>query len=388
MTAPGFAGLGPIAKERFITGAPRNRRRLNVVFITIVPSPYQRDLVSALNDRGDINLSVCYMEAESPDSPWPKMPLRSFERIVPGFWVPFRGARWHFNWRLPSFAAADFVILSSFSSWTGQWLMRRGLRGKRWLFWGERLRAQTAGWRDTVQSRLITPLDRATAIVGIGRAAEEDYRRRFPDVRHFCIPYHCDRSAFMESGRQIEPDAPLTFFFCGQMIRRKGVDLLLAAFDRLVAKGLDVRLLLIGREADLPEFLAGVSPAARSRISYEGFQPPERLPSYFSRADVFVLPSRYDGWGVVVNQALGAGLPVISSQAVGAGLDLVEENVNGLRFTSGDVEGLRNAMQILAANPELARAWGEASRRKAVEITPEAGAEKWAQVFGALADQP
>jgi glycosyltransferase involved in cell wall biosynthesis len=355
-----------------------------VVFITIVGSPYQRDLVAALAARDDIDLSVCYMEAESPDSPWPDMPLRPFERVMPGFWVPFRGARCHFNWRLPSLAAADFVVLSSFSSWTGQWLMRRGLGGKKWLFWGERLRAQTTGWRDTVQRRLISPLGRATAIVGIGRAAEDDYRRRFPDVRHFCIPYHCDLSAFMARGRQIESDAPLTFLFCGQMIRRKGVDLLLGAFDRLVARGLNVRLLLVGREAELPQFLVGVSPEARSRIVYEGFQPPDCLPTYFARADVFVLPSRYDGWGVVVNQALGAGLPVISSQAVGAGLDLVEENVNGLRFTAGDLEGLQHAMQTFARNPQLARAWGEASRQKALDLTPEAGAEKWAAVIDAL----
>jgi glycosyltransferase involved in cell wall biosynthesis len=362
------------------------RHKHKAVFITIVPSPYQRDMVAALAARDDVDLSVCYMEAASPDSPWPEKPLRSFERILPGFWVPFRGARWHFNWRLPNIAAADFVILSSFSSWTGQWLMRHGLRGKKWLFWGERLRTQTGGWRDKVQRELITPLASATAIVGMGRVAEEDYRRRFPDPHHFCIPYHCDLSEFLATPRKVQADAPQTFFFCGQMIRRKGVDLLLTAFDRLVNKGIEARLLMVGREADLPQFLAAVSPAARARIHYEGFQPPERLPEYFARADVFVLPSQHDGWGVVVNQALGAGLPVISSDAVGAGLDLVEENVNGLHFAAGEVEGLQRALEIIAANPELARVWGEASRRKALDITPEAGAEKWARVFDALTE--
>jgi glycosyltransferase involved in cell wall biosynthesis len=220
----------------------------------------------------------------------------------------------------------------------------------------------------------------------MGRVAEEDYRRRFPDPHHFCIPYHCDLSEFLATPRKVQADAPQTFFFCGQMIRRKGVDLLLTAFDRLVNKGIEARLLMVGREADLPQFLAAVSPAARARIHYEGFQPPERLPEYFARADVFVLPSQHDGWGVVVNQALGAGLPVISSDAVGAGLDLVEENVNGLHFAAGEVEGLQRALEIIAANPELARVWGEASRRKALDITPEAGAEKWARVFDALTE--
>jgi len=63
--------------------------------------------------------------------------------------------------------------------------------------------------------------------------------------------YHCDLSAFFAIHRPPKSGAPLTFLFCGQMIRRKGVDLLLSAFERLIASGLDARLLLVGREADL-----------------------------------------------------------------------------------------------------------------------------------------
>jgi len=362
-------------------------RRYRVAFITIVPSPYQRDLFAALAAREDVELSVHYMEAASPDSPWPEVPLRPFERILPGFWVPFRGARFHFNWSLPELEAADAVVLSTFTSWTGQWLMRYGLRAKRWLFWGERLRNQPDWWREIVQRRLIAPVGGAAGIVGVGRAAEVDYAGRFPNTRHFCIPYHCALAGFLAAPRDRESDMPITFLFCGQMIRRKGVDLLLTAFDRLVAKGLDVTLLLVGREAGLPEFLAAVSPAARARIRYEGFQPPERLPEYFSRSDIFVLPSRHDGWGVVVNQALGAGLPVIASDAVGAGMDLVEDGVNGLRFAAGDLDGLQRSMECIASSRDKVRQWGEASRRKALTITPEAGAEKWVRVFDSLASE-
>src|SRR5205823_11559137 len=98
-------------------------KRHKALFLTVVPSPYQRDLFGALAAREDVELSVCYLEAASPDSPWPQTALRPFERILPGFWLPFRGARWHFNWHLPDCSAADFVVVSSFSSWTGQWLM-------------------------------------------------------------------------------------------------------------------------------------------------------------------------------------------------------------------------------------------------------------------------
>ena len=356
------------------------KRRHKVLFISIVPSPYQRDLFGALAAREDIELSVYYMEAASPDSPWPEKPLRPFEQIMPGFWVPFGDARGHVNWGLPDVSEPHFVVLNSFTSLTGQWFMRGALRRKRWLFWGERLH-HNSGIKERIQRELIAPISQACGIVGIGRAAEEDYRRRFPDVSHFCIPYHCDLSAFFALRRCPEAGAPVTFFFCGQMIERKGVDLLLLAFDRLVMKGLDVRLLLVGRKADLPKFLATVSHATRSRVCYEGFQPPERLPEYFGKSDVFVLPSRHDGWGVVINQALAAGLPIITSNAVGAGLDFVENGVNGMRIAVNDMDGLYCSMAALARRPEVFRQWGERSREKARDLTPEAGAEKWVRVF-------
>jgi len=357
--------------------------RHKVLFITIVPSPYQRDLFGALAMRGDVDLSVHYMEGASPDSPWPEKALRPFERIMPGFWLPFGSARGHVNWGLPNLFESHLVVLSSFTSLTGQWLMRGALRGRRWLFWGERLNRHS-GMKGLIQQRLAAPIGRASGIVGIGRAAEDDYRRRFPTVPHFCIPYHCDLLPFFATHHRPETGAPMTFLFCGQMIRRKGIDLLLLAFDRLIANGLDARLLLVGREADLPRFLARLSPVAQSRVHYEGFQAPERLPEYFSRSDVFILPSRYDGWGVVINQALAAGLPIITSDAAGAGLDLVENGVNGLRVVAGDVNLLYRAMETLALNPDIARQWGARSRKMAHDITPEAGAKKWVEVFDSL----
>src|SRR5258708_34455854 len=106
------------------------KRRHKALFITIVPSPYQRDLFAALAAREDVELDVYYMEAGSPDSPWPEMPVRPFEQIMPGFWVPFGGARGHVNWSLPDVSESHFVVLSSFTSLTGQWLMLCALRGK------------------------------------------------------------------------------------------------------------------------------------------------------------------------------------------------------------------------------------------------------------------
>ncbi len=353
------------------------------MFISIVPSPYQRDLFEALAARSDVKLRVCYLEAESPGYPWPKTPLASYEEVLPGRWLGISGARVHWNFGLPSPADYDVVVLNSYTSLTAQWFMRYRVNGAPWCFWGERLGPEPAGARGWMRRQLLAPLRRATGIVGIGSLAQRDYENRFPGVATYCVPYHCDLSRFLDRKR-IADSAEVRFLFCGVLNERKGLDLLVAAFDRLIRNGLPARLDLVGQEAQLPNFLRTVSPDARNRITYHGFQPPERLPELFCNADVFVLASRWDGWGVVVNQALGAGLAVLACVAVGAVFDLVEKETNGLRFPAGDCNALYACIERLARDPALARKWGDASRRKAADWTPERGAERWVEVMHAL----
>jgi glycosyltransferase involved in cell wall biosynthesis len=352
-----------------------------IMFVTILPAPYQRDLFAALAARADVDLTVCYLDTGSPHNPWPRVRLRPYERLLPGFSVPLGRVAMYVNWRLPVLSPSHAVVLSTFiSSLTGQWMMRSWARRQRWVYWGECFQRRS-GLAGHLQRALAAPLARASGLVGIGSDATEEFGRWFPSIPRFCIPYHCDLSGFFRIRRDPTSTNSLTFLFCGQMIYRKGIDVLLSAFDRLVRRGLDARLLLIGREAELPAYLETISPAARARILYEGFQAPEALPGFFGHGDVFVLPSRYDGWGVVINQALAAGLPIIASNAVGAARDLVATGVNGVLIPPGDVDRLERAMESLISDRDFLMPWGLNSRRKARALTPERGAEKWVQVF-------
>jgi glycosyltransferase involved in cell wall biosynthesis len=346
--------------------------RKTAAFISVVPSPYQRDLFRALAERPEIDLRVFYLEGAAPDSPWPEKPLAPYETVLPGFWFPIGHARCHWNWAMPDWR--DFSILvcnTLLTSLTGQWLMRGPWRSREWIFWGEQ-----PGRSSLLHDTLSAPLHGARAIAAIGSVAAREYHTRFPEPTTFNLPYHCELAPFLAQPRSAEP-REITFFFCGQMIARKGVDLLLAAFAQLDCG----RLLLVGREAELPELLARLPTSVRERIEYAGFQPPEELPRFFARADVFVLPSRHDGWGVVVNQALGAGLPILCSDRVGAGIDLVEPEINGLRFPADDTAALTAAMQRCIDEPDRLAEWGAASRQRAEAWTPAAGADKWIAAF-------
>jgi glycosyltransferase involved in cell wall biosynthesis len=284
------------------------------------------------------------------------------------------------NWNLPSLQPYDVVILNTLMSATAQWLMRGPIRHRPWFFWGEKL-AQPARSRTGVRRLLTNPLQHASGIAGIGTWAARSYQELFPTPLFFNIPYHCDLTDFLAQPRRMRDDDKVVFLFCGQMIARKGLDWLLAAFSQLDERA---HLLLVGREAELPRLLSTLPEAVHARVHYAGFQSPSDLPGFFARSDVFVLPSRYDGWGVVVNQAIGAGLPVICSDQVGAGYDLVEEGVNGHRFPVGDVETLRECMQRFLDEPARIDDYGHMSRARAAQWQPANGAAKWVAALTGL----
>lgn len=359
-------------------------RPLNVVFYSIVPSPYQRDLFHALSQCPDINLQVYYLEHECADSPWSRKPLQPYEKVLPGIFLAWGVSRFHLNWHLPKLQHVDVVVLNGYQNLTAQILLWGYAHRVPCIFWGEKMVATSDGIKGRLQKIFAQALHRCRAIAAIGSRAEQDYQQRFPNHFIFNIPYYCNLSAFRTTIQR--PRSPITILFCGQMIQRKGVDLLLQAFDRLIEAGVNARLLLVGREAELPEMMRSLSSKTQQHIEYAGFHDPEYLPQFFEQADLFVLPSRYDGWGVVVNQALGAGLPIICSDAVGAAFDLVEPGVNGVIVPAGDASKLHEALAFYTQHPEAIQQASEASRRKAATWKPQVGAQHWCKVLEKLAD--
>ncbi|MCC5806477.1 MAG: glycosyltransferase family 4 protein [Opitutales bacterium] len=356
--------------------------------MSIVPSPYQRDLFARLAARADVEVRVVYCEAGSPDSPWPEKELAPYESVMPGFYLSWGGSRFLLNAGVPPVRAADVVVCNGYMTLSAQRLMRRCRGHVPVLFWGEKMVAASPGLKGAVQRRLASPLERVDGFVAIGQGAKADYERRYPGRPVYSIPYFCEMESFRKD-RPERPRTPPVILFCGQMIERKGLDILLKAFARVREAGLDARLLLVGREEALPAMLEEIPEKFHGDIENAGFQAPEALPAFFRRADLFVLPSRYDGWGVVVNQAVGAGLPVIVSDAVGAGPDLVREDRNGFVFPSGDADALAECIDRLLRDTGRLAAASDASWALAPSFFPERGAELWADVLHSVApDKP
>jgi len=155
-------------------------------------------------------------------------------------------------------------------------------------------------------------------------------------------------------------DAAIVFLYVGRMEPHKGVRELIEAFSRLpVGDGASPTLLLVG-DGSMRTFVEGA--AADSHIRFTGRLSGTALLDAYAAADVFVLASRFEPWGLVVNEAMAAGLPVIATDRVGCVDDLVIEGETGCVVSADSVDALAAAMQSLYFDRALCGKMARSSR--------------------------
>ncbi len=138
--------------------------------------------------------------------------------------------------------------------------------------------------------------------------------------------------------------------FSGRLVPQKRVDLLLDAFAAIAAERPDWDLLIAGDGVLGDELRQRVPQVLRSRVVWTGFLEQEDLKSAYHASDVLVLPSDYEPWALVVQEAMAAGLVVVSSDVAGASFDLIEDGISGRIFASGQCNELQQALlQVTAA---------------------------------------
>jgi glycosyltransferase involved in cell wall biosynthesis len=144
------------------------------------------------------------------------------------------------------------------------------------------------------------------------------------------------------------------FLFAGRLVREKGVFELLSAYAKLDARvRQQVGLVFVGdgtARAKLEEQAASIAPGV---VRFVGFAQREQLAAYYALAELLILPTHTDPWGLVVNEAMACGLPVILSRVAGCAADLLKENWNGLLIPPQDVSLLAAAMEKLGCDPDL-----------------------------------
>lgn len=137
--------------------------------------------------------------------------------------------------------------------------------------------------------------------------------------------------------KESERSSRFRFVFVGRFIELKRLDLLIAELTRL--RDMDFELAIIGSGTSEQEQRAIAEAALPGRIVWIGQLPQEAVPREISKADCLVLPSRHDGWGAVVSEALMVGTPVICSDRCGSAGVVLASGYGGV-FRSGDIDEL------------------------------------------------
>ncbi|MCA8986323.1 MAG: glycosyltransferase family 4 protein [Planctomycetaceae bacterium] len=371
---------------------------MRITFLAVMPSPYVQDLFAVMADDPRFDLRVLYLEQVAPDTYWGEQEMPSYASVLPGRWYGFQGARVHYNptaCQVLEEREDDLVVVVGYIGLTNQLVMRNlTRRGQKWVFWGE-----VPGFRkrgligSTIRRRMQRPLRHAAGIAAVGSHAVEAYQNVLkeiaaPSIPVHNIPYCCRMDDFERAGerqrnlRSTQPQRqPIRFLYCGQLIERKGVDLLLNAFLTLLDEGAEAELSFLGTGPLSDQLTSQVPEHYRERVHFLGFHSVSELPELFATHDVFLLPSRHDGWGVVVNQAIATGMPVIVSDAVGAGRDLVKPDRNGLRVAAGSEQALHTALRQFVQHPELISAYGKESLAIADSMSVENTVNAWARFF-------
>lgn len=186
-------------------------------------------------------------------------------------------------------------------------------------------------------------IDLADAIVAVSELARGTYIEAGIDPgRVRAVPLGADLDLFAPPADEPARGSGTVFLFAGAPIVRKGFDLLLEVFARVIAAEPSASLRIVGPRG---------AEAAREGMTFVGPVGQAELATEMHRADCLVLPSRNDSYGMVVAEALAAGLPVVVSDMVGAA-ELVVPAENGWVLPAGDGDALAARLLSLAHPPE------------------------------------
>jgi glycosyltransferase involved in cell wall biosynthesis len=228
-------------------------------------------------------------------------------------------------------------------------------------------------WRDSygiILGRLGKIKDFHAALVPGSAAARYAVRIGFAEGKIFQGLYSCDTGLYRPVGllRHSQADNtswPRVFLFVGQFIERKGLDCLLKAYQRYRQRSADPWELWCVGAGPLRHLLEG-----QAGVRILDFLSPGKLKEVMAQSGVFILPSHWDHWGIVLHEAVCSGLPVIASRTCFGTIELVQDGYNGFTFPAGDSQHLSYLLQ-LAADEQLARQMGKNSLHLSWRFDPQ-----------------
>lgn len=172
----------------------------------------------------------------------------------------------------------------------------------------------------------------------------------------------------------------------GRLAAQKGFDMLIPAFARVAEKHPDWELRIFGageKESDLRKIIDDLDVGANVKLM--GFT--KSLPQEFGAGSIYVLSSRFEGFPMVLLEAMMTGLPPVAFDCPTGPRDLITQNVDGIVVPHKDIDAMASGIIDLIEDEDRRKALGAAAYEKAQQYTTAGLAEKWEQLFLDLAQR-
>jgi glycosyltransferase involved in cell wall biosynthesis len=152
------------------------------------------------------------------------------------------------------------------------------------------------------------------------------------------------------------------FLFMAKFVdRKRPLDLINAA--AMNRKNQNFHVILVGGGELMEDCQDAIIDKGLNNVHLVGFVNQTELPVYYAAADIFVLPSRYETWGLVLNEAMACGLPGIVSDTCGAAYDMIIDGKTGYSYTMGDVEQLSKLMVYMSNSLDNCKKMGQQAEK-------------------------
>jgi glycosyltransferase involved in cell wall biosynthesis len=216
--------------------------------------------------------------------------------------------------------------------------------------------------------------------------------------RVFVAPNAVDSEFFREGAASAQMDEARERFqkrhnlprfnvlFVGRLSPEKGFPTAVEAMSALQAQGQEVGLLVVGDGPRRHEYEKLISCQRLKHVIFFGFVQQAELPFYYGQADVLMVPSLSEPWGLVVNEAMSCRIPVLCSYAVGAGYDLVTDGATGYRCMTASDYAAR--IRGLIEDPQTRARMAERCREAIAAFSPAACAGGFLEALQALSRVP
>lgn len=363
-----------------------------ILYITNIPAPYTIEFFNELGKS--FNLTVVFEEKNSAerDQSWESFKATGFKfsiieekKSVNPFRFP-AGIK-----RLLNEREYDIYIVGNYSSFTGmatiEWLRRKklpyaihadgGIVGEESFlrYYIKRHFIQNASLY--FSSGHIT----TGYFMHYGARKERVFEYPFSSVRLNQIRQDTDNAKYREKIGL--PADQKIIVSVGQIIPRKGFDVLIKAMSLVKT---DVKLYIIGGAAT-PDLEALVDTLELNNVKFIEFLPFKTILDYMAAADLFVLLTREDIWGLVINEAFAMGTPIISTNKCVAAVEMIENGENGYIVESENPESAAECIDYLLKHEDLCQRIKRNNIQKAAEYTIETMSETYSRIINAFFDQ-